>query len=73
MIHASQYGWGGVWLRPLHRETIMKKAIALILVALAVTSCTQTEKGAGIPRRANNKKSFQQAAGPAGRQQRDMR
>ncbi len=26
----------------------MKKAIALILVALAVTSCTQTEKGAGI-------------------------
>jgi hypothetical protein len=26
----------------------MKKAIALILVALAVTSCTQTEKGASI-------------------------
>ena len=26
----------------------MKKAIALIFVALAVTSCTQTEKGAAI-------------------------
>ncbi|OJF96465.1 YMGG-like glycine zipper-containing protein [Pararhizobium antarcticum] len=26
----------------------MKKTIALILVALAATSCTQTEKGAGI-------------------------
>ncbi len=26
----------------------MKKTIALILVALSVTSCTQTEKGAGI-------------------------
>lgn len=26
----------------------MKKAIALILVAMAVTSCTQTEKGAAI-------------------------
>ncbi len=39
---------GYIWLRPLHRETIMKKAIALILVALAVTSCSQTEKGAAI-------------------------
>ncbi len=26
----------------------MKKAIALVLVALSVASCTQTEKGAGI-------------------------
>lgn len=26
----------------------MKKVIALVLVALAVTSCTQTEKGAAI-------------------------
>ncbi len=29
-------------------EDKMKKAIALVLVALLVASCTQTEKGAGI-------------------------
>jgi hypothetical protein len=29
-------------------ETLMKKVIALVLVALAVTGCTQTEKGAAI-------------------------
>lgn len=29
-------------------ETEMKKTIALVLIALAVASCSQTEKGAGI-------------------------
>ena len=39
---------GEVSFRVQNVEKHMKKAIALVLIALSVASCTQTEKGAGI-------------------------